>query len=85
MRGLVVALLFLLAPGAYSFLKMPSKSFFAAQRTGVDRMQPLNTNPRKIDVGEEASTRFGKVCSQKLLCMQIMPGSPKGVYLSLCC
>jgi RNA polymerase primary sigma factor len=60
MRGLVVALLFLLAPGAYSFLKMPSKSFFAAQRTGVDRMQPLNTNPRKIDVGEEASTRFGK-------------------------
>ena len=24
-------------------------------------MQPLNTNPRKIDVGEESIARFGKV------------------------
>ena len=30
--------------------------------TGNGRgMQPLNTNPRKIDVGEESIARFGKV------------------------
>lgn len=29
--------------------------------TGSGRLLPLNTNPRKIDVGEESIARFGKV------------------------
>ena len=28
---------------------------------GCGRLSPLNTNPRKIDVGEESIARFGKV------------------------
>lgn len=35
--------------------------------TSGGRLLPLNTNPRKIDVGEESIARFGKVSTSAVL------------------
>ena len=67
MRGLVVLLICICGWQVESFLKpvfnkaMRPCSLDKALESDMNRLQPLNTNPRKIDVGEEASTRFGKV------------------------
>lgn len=43
--------------------------------TSNGRLLPLNTNPRKIDVGEESIARFGKVRVMVLVELWMFPGS----------